>query len=771
MKSKFFLKLPKLTFLSIMSFFFLQSAQSQGVLRGGIKAGFGVDGDVESDTARNGGATSLTNKGLGSDDWFKFIYKTGATGVGIIDTTGAYAIKLLKTSNPGQAPYVRRLNVPQHSIVNGKMLIDAVYGSDASGSTDSIFGPGGSVLEGPPSWTLTTGSATGKSDIVDFASHIRRDGTTYEDSLWMFLAMSYRATTGTKEGSMELFVDDVKYNHSTKVFSGYGNEAGRKAWRFNTAGEVIVPGDMAISYTYAPNTGVFTVDPMIWVADSNRNTGNAAYRAPTNFDYSTGTGTWTPYSGTAYGFQRIQPKSSNSFAYANASVSGSKAPPFGTLDAGGGGASMATTFGANQWVEFGMNLTALGVDPTNFSAININPCGVAYRTIMYRTTTSGTFNGSQKDIAGPYPFWRSAHNESKTHDTLNCINLSKKLELPKVANTVFYEWTALPGTAQMGTLGADSSMTVTKPGKYLLEYATEACVVFFDTFVVLQDTTKPVAKVTISDTFIEGSVYSVSITGGDIAATNARMSTNAAVFGPSQGLTWAWTGTSPGSAGFNSAIQSPPTADSGIYRLVIQEQRNGCRDTAFGLLVMLPVEFGPFRCGTTPEGIQLTWETYSERNTSHFSVQKWNGLMYENIGKVAAQGNSSSQVNYIYMDKNPVAGPNIYRIGLEARNANQMIYTEPCVTNLNNKGSELPFLFKVSPNPGKGEFTVVSALHADTRTTVFLYDLSGRVLKSESLKFNETGTSRINLSDVSSGIYILGIADGNHPQTTRLTIH
>lgn len=751
----------KFAALVVISLTAYSHVQAQSVLRGGVKAKFGVDGDIEADTCYNGPGASLSNKGLTSHDWFDFITRSGGTGVGIIDTTGAYNINLAKQANPATTTFFRRLRFPQHAIIDSVMMVDAVYGADRAGGSDTIYNAG-TVLGGPGTWTVKSGSSPGKSDIVDFASHIRRKGSTYKDSLWMYLGMSFGSTNGSKEGTMELFVDDVR--RSGLGFTGYGSEEGRKAWRFNTAGEVIVPGDMMISWEYnAASGGSFSISPYIWMADSNRLVGNAAYRTPANFVYNTtGPDPWAKSSGSSkYGFQKIGPLSGASFAYAAVSDNNPKALPFGT--ATGNTGTYSNSFADDQFVEFGMNLTALGVDPTTFEAINVNPCGVSFRTIVYRTMSANIFNSDMKDIAGPYPFWRSVFTPSTRHDTFDCLHTTSTFDLPDTSNVIFYNWSALPGTAEIGSLNPDSSMTTSKPGKYLLEFATETCVTFVDTITILQDTAHPIAKVTISDTLLEGSVYSVVLYGGDTAATYARLNLDSAIFGPSQGLLWEWTGVN----GFSSPLQFPDATDSGKYFLTLTEKRNGCSSIDSGFLVMLPVEFSSFHCSRTPQGVQLDWETVSENDVKNFECQKWNGMRYETIGLVSSNGNIGMRNNYLFIDAKPLPGPNIYRVAA-VNTAGNRTYTEPCLTNISTQKETGAFMFGVYPNPGEADVTVYSAFHSAATVPVFLSDLSGKVIRKEMLQFNDAGLATMNLSDLNSGMYLLGVADGEYPQTTRI---
>lgn len=71
----------------------------------------------------------------------------------------------------------------------------------------------------------------------------------------------------------------------------------------------------------------------------------------------------------------------------------------------------------------------------------------------------------------------------------------------------------------------------------------------------------------------------------------------------------------------------------------------------------LPVDLIYFGCECKDAGTQLTWQTASEMNNSHFIVQKMNDYgEFENIETKSGAGNSSSLNIYRYMDLRPESG-------------------------------------------------------------------------------------------------------------------
>lgn len=77
-------------------------------------------------------------------------------------------------------------------------------------------------------------------------------------------------------------------------------------------------------------------------------------------------------------------------------------------------------------------------------------------------------------------------------------------------------------------------------------------------------------------------------------------------------------------------------------------------------------------------------------------------------------------------------------------------------------------LFKVYPNPANGIVNISALKTTQGEATLNLYDLNGRKLMSKTVKSSVENT--INVSDFSSGVYILKINTGRHTQTEKLIV-
>src|SRR4051812_14620067 len=233
-------------------------AQSQ-ITNPVIRANFGVEADLKANYY-NGFVQA------GNDDWFG----NGDPGPGtfIIDTTGAYFLKQKYISSPAfrMTPFFRNMRFPQFSIVNGMMLIDAVYIRDHHGDDSTVFASGSNKNSmSPADWSCPVSQGIpDKNDILDMGMHVRRAGPNGTDSLWMFGALSLDNTTGNRYFDFEMYQTDIVYNRPTLSFTGYGPDFGHTTWAFDASGNVLKAGDIIFSAEYS-SSNLSNLEARIWI--------------------------------------------------------------------------------------------------------------------------------------------------------------------------------------------------------------------------------------------------------------------------------------------------------------------------------------------------------------------------------------------------------------------------------------------------------------------------------------------------------------------------
>ena len=78
---------------------------------------------------------------------------------------------------------------------------------------------------------------------------------------------------------------------------------------------------------------------------------------------------------------------------------------------------------------------------------------------------------------------------------------------------------------------------------------------------------------------------------------------------------------------------------------------------------LLPVELLNFKAYQVESSVVLDWETVHEHENDHFSIERSaDGKAYETIGEVTGAGFSTSLITYEFIDREPLAGINYYRL-------------------------------------------------------------------------------------------------------------
>ena len=75
---------------------------------------------------------------------------------------------------------------------------------------------------------------------------------------------------------------------------------------------------------------------------------------------------------------------------------------------------MVGIYEVGQYMEFGVNLTKLGLDPVTL--LGGNPCGMPFRSIMVKTRASTSFTAALKDFVGPLFFPSSKSSRRSRHN-------------------------------------------------------------------------------------------------------------------------------------------------------------------------------------------------------------------------------------------------------------------------------------------------------------------------------------------------------------------
>lgn len=412
-----------------------------------IKANFGVDADLRANYF-NGAVNSA------ADDW----YNNGTAGTGqfVIDTAGAAAIVAAYTSNPASRMFTfsRIMKQAPYSIVSNRLLLDAIFHRDFHGTDSTVFASGSNKNGMSPAiWTCPVAqNIPDKNDILDAFTHVRRAGPNVTDSLWMFGGISLQNTSGNRYFDFELYQTDIYYDRPNRIFGGYGPDAGHTSWLFDAAGNVTRAGDIIFSAEYG-SSSLTLVEARIWINKSS------LFLTPVNFTWGglfDGDG-----AAATYGYANILPKTAGAFYTGLQSVNGVWAGPFSLVQQDN---SIVTTYVANQFMEFSVNLTKLGIDPGNFSN---NPCGNPFRRVLIKSRASTAFTSELKDFIAPFRMFDYPAVDAYTQFIYFCeVFPPTTIYVLNPIPTSIYTWTTATGHIVGSNIG--TSIVVDAPGTYVV---------------------------------------------------------------------------------------------------------------------------------------------------------------------------------------------------------------------------------------------------------------------------------------------------------------
>lgn len=426
---------------------FLGNTQITGPV---IRAGFGVDADLRANFF-NGFIQS------GNDDWYR---NNAGTGVFIIDTTGAAAIVNGYISNPASRKYsfYRTMNYPQYTVVNNRLLIDAVFIRDYHGNDSTVFAFG-SNKNGMDPLNWTTPVAQGipdKNEILDMFVHIRRSGAANTDSLWMFGAVSIENTTGNRYFDFEMFQTDIYYDRPSQKFYNYGPDLGHTSWQFDAAGNIVTPGDIIFTAEFGTSS-LTLLEARVWVHQSSLSMTPTAFNWGGQFDGGT--------PGAQYGYASIVPKTGGIFYTGLQSSNGEWAGPFQLVREND---AVVSSYISKQFMEISINLTKLGLDPVNLLGGNV--CGMPFRRLMAKTRASTSFTAELKDFVAPTDLFIAPRVDMDAEVPFFCgESFVSTLNVSNPHPNSVYTWTTPDGHIVGSNVGTE--IYVDSPGTYIVSQA------------------------------------------------------------------------------------------------------------------------------------------------------------------------------------------------------------------------------------------------------------------------------------------------------------
>lgn len=171
----------------------------------------------------------------------------------------------------------------------------------------------------------------------------------------------------------------------------------------------------------------------------------------------------------------------------------------------------------------------------------------------------------------------------------------------------------------------------------------------------------------------------------------------------------------------------------------------------------LPISLTSFTGSKVGTINKLVWNTAGEQNNKGFELQRSadgvNFSSLEFVNSKATNGNSTSNLNYVFNDEKPLKGTSYYRLK-QVDNDGKSSLSNVVVINGNKVATiELSNLY---PNPVKDKLNLIISNEANRKVDLIVTDLSGKIVLTQSQTVS-IGDSNIqlNVEKLASGSYIL----------------
>lgn len=186
--------------------------------------------------------------------------------------------------------------------------------------------------------------------------------------------------------------------------------------------------------------------------------------------------------------------------------------------------------------------------------------------------------------------------------------------------------------------------------------------------------------------------------------------------------------------------------------------------------ITLPVELVNFAAILKDKSADLKWVTASERNVSHFVIEKSvDGKNYSDIGTVFAFGNTTETKNYNFTDNsiNAVAS-GVFYYRLRSVDIDEKVQYSPVRIIRIAKQTEQAISIVTYPNPVSNEVRVtVPANWQGKKVSYQILDNHGRIIiKTEPTNSSQTET--INVANLAPGIYMASVSCNGETATHKI---
>ena len=208
---------------------------------------------------------------------------------------------------------------------------------------------------------------------------------------------------------------------------------------------------------------------------------------------------------------------------------------------------------------------------------------------------------------------------------------------------------------------------------------------------------------------------------------------------------WALSGSVSTNSLTSNVITAKRTGMSGFSQMAIAKHSTP-----------LPIGLMDFSAKCDNDKTTIKWKTATEDNNNYFTIERSSdGNHFTKLTTILGAGNSSSILNYLFMDNDPLAGTSYYRLSQTDYNGSSKSYAP---VSSNCVDSESSFSIRVNGNPvtnGKINLSVNGS--KDENILFVLTDVLGREVYSKAIA-HEDGNFIITIfpdTKLEAGIYFV----------------
>lgn len=182
----------------------------------------------------------------------------------------------------------------------------------------------------------------------------------------------------------------------------------------------------------------------------------------------------------------------------------------------------------------------------------------------------------------------------------------------------------------------------------------------------------------------------------------------------------------------------------------------------------LPLVLLDFNTTVNNKKVSVNWVTGKEKQLSHFVIERSsNGVSYQDVAMVFANGNSDVKQNYGYSDalNTDTKGVLYYRLKMVDVDG-KFQYSEVRLVRIGDKQEEVKV--SVYPNPVVNEVRVtVPATWQNQNVSIDLFNINGQLVKHAAVS-RSGQTETLNVNGLVAGMYVVKVSNGTESAIQRI---